>query len=1264
MSNTTPPADDRDDTDDRTVTDDQLDQLGLSAVPETLRNRDNQWVCWTTQTRTDANGDPYETKVPVKPWNAPNAPNAKPNDPDTWGDFAQAVEYHADPTTDTAGIGFMFADNGVIAGADLDDVTHPDVDAIEPWAEDVIDRLDSYTERSPSGTGYHILFLGTLPDGKSKSGVDREVDALADRLDDPDDPNMGPDIELYDSGRFFTVTGDHVEGTPTTLEQRNSVVDDVHADYVADDEDDDANGDVTEWTEPDVDVTLDDEQLIERATDAKNGDLFARLYRGDTSGYPSQSEADMAFAQLLAFWTQRDRQQMDRIFQNSGLMRPKWNEEHFADGSTYGEKTIERACRRADTVYDPSPNRQEEVEVPDPADPDPADGTDTDDGDGGGDGDGDGDPRAAEARAVAGEADDGDAPATAADGSGDGGGGGPPGDGDGGDGDDDDDDGIPKPGFEFSFTVRDGGYGRVETDESGEVTGFDRWTNFEIEVNSFLHVEDHEDDRKFDLTIHPSRAEAPFDVAVSPDAFADPRSFREKVACGFSTTFDGGREAVNRIKEFVSTQAAHMATGTPYMGRHGDEFVFPNGTLTADGWADDPDYIYVSRGEEGSGDSLGEMCELGPEMGADFDAHEAGRVAELLPQLHDPERFYPVLGWFYATPFRPFIYEWTGQFNFLSITGDTGSGKTRTTGLVNKAFGMGTTPLSVADTTSYSVMMTLASANAVPVWYDEWKPSDLSEHMVNDITASIRQTTTEGTPQRGNADGGVQSLTMKAPLAIGGEERVRGSAEERRGIFTTYPKGVTRADSEYRPVYEELNGDVDAAGRDLSEHALAYYTFALELSKADIKSLWSAAKNAVAKFCDRNGITELEDLEEQGLVTVRFGLMLHERFCNWLGTADNPVTEREITDTLHYLGTESAGGSNRQSHVDEYLKLMAEAAMNDYVERDTHYTFTYTDDDETPTALRFTPSIHAQVSKYVQDHDATADLLNRADDYRERFRDQLQGDGDTYVEAVGKQTWPMNIKCDGVEVEAAEQAIPGFDRAMFDADDITDDVRSSDPALNDATRVRDLDASQTYTTVTVTPVSVDRPDSDGIALTATVRDDTGVVDLVQWSGVPIDIEEGTEYHLRSVKVTTDADDALQLVAVDGATLAEPVDTTDTDTDTDEDDPDDDGEDGDGEAGTDDGEDGGGDGGDGGPAAASTPGTGDEPAAEPSVDPDEYDDVRADIARVVQAEAPIESGALIGKVSSQTDKAPAAVEDAIGRLREAGRLTELPDGRLV
>ena len=299
------------------------------AIPETLRERD-QWVCWREEER-----DGKPTKIPVTPG---AGGFASATESETWASFEAALDYteteHAD------GIGFVFTDDDPIVGVDLDDCRDPETDDVDDAALDIIERLDSYTEVSPSGTGYHVLITGALPEGRNRRGS----------------------VELYDTARFFTVTGDHVERTPTRVARRQDALTAIHREYVQDTERDTASEseqrDGTDARSPttdaaDVDVDLEDEDLLEKARNASNGEKFERLWNGNTVGYDSQSEADMALCCLLAFWTGGDRSQMEQLFRQSGLMREKWDEVHYADGSTYGEKTIERAIATTSEFYDP-----------------------------------------------------------------------------------------------------------------------------------------------------------------------------------------------------------------------------------------------------------------------------------------------------------------------------------------------------------------------------------------------------------------------------------------------------------------------------------------------------------------------------------------------------------------------------------------------------------------------------------------------------------------------------------------------------------------------------------------------------------------------------------------------------------------------------------------------------------------------------------------------------------------------------------------------
>ena len=300
-----------------------------SVIPDALVERE-QWVCWREE---DRDGKP--TKVPVVPTAGAFASTTGPN---TWTGFETAFEFL--DTGEADGVGFVFSEDDPIVGVDLDDCRDPETGDVDDDAQDIIARLDSYTEVSPSGTGYHVLLTGELPDGRNRRGS----------------------VELYDTARFFTVTGDHVERTPTRVARRQDALRAIHREYVQDTERDTASeseqrdgadNQLPPTGTADVDIDLEDEDLLEKARNASNGEKFERLWNGNTAGYDSQSEADMALCCLLAFWTGGDRTQMEQLFRQSGLMREKWDEVHYADGSTYGEKTMERAIATTSEFYDP-----------------------------------------------------------------------------------------------------------------------------------------------------------------------------------------------------------------------------------------------------------------------------------------------------------------------------------------------------------------------------------------------------------------------------------------------------------------------------------------------------------------------------------------------------------------------------------------------------------------------------------------------------------------------------------------------------------------------------------------------------------------------------------------------------------------------------------------------------------------------------------------------------------------------------------------------
>lgn len=117
---------------------------------------------------------------------------------------------------------------------DLDDVRDPETGEITEPARRIIERLDAFGEVSISGRGIHLFVRASLPPAMGKF-----IEPL-----DPEDPSLGQ-IELYDHGRFAALTGEHVEGTPFEVPERQEEIEAIIEEF--------HNGDDDPFREPEFD---------------------------------------------------------------------------------------------------------------------------------------------------------------------------------------------------------------------------------------------------------------------------------------------------------------------------------------------------------------------------------------------------------------------------------------------------------------------------------------------------------------------------------------------------------------------------------------------------------------------------------------------------------------------------------------------------------------------------------------------------------------------------------------------------------------------------------------------------------------------------------------------------------------------------------------------------------------------------------------------------------------------------------------------------
>lgn len=278
-----------------------------------------QWVCWRL---TPGQNGEKDRKVPFDP---KTCKPASTNKPATWSDYNTA--HAAQEKYGFTGLGFVFVKDCGIVGVDIDNCYDPESRAFNEVARAILAKQPTYAEFSPSGKGVHLFLKGSLPAGGCK--------------------NSSLGLELYDHVRYFTMTGNTLDRAPDTISADGGVIAWILNTYFQKPKPAKKKRAGVKPAEP-----LNDDELLQKAKGAKEGGAFTDLWEGRWQGkYESQSEADSALCCHLAFWSGKNREQMDRLFRRSALFRDKWDAKHHADGATYGEETLNNAIDITESTY-------------------------------------------------------------------------------------------------------------------------------------------------------------------------------------------------------------------------------------------------------------------------------------------------------------------------------------------------------------------------------------------------------------------------------------------------------------------------------------------------------------------------------------------------------------------------------------------------------------------------------------------------------------------------------------------------------------------------------------------------------------------------------------------------------------------------------------------------------------------------------------------------------------------------------------------------
>lgn len=273
-------------------------------IPEELKALPH-WVGWKFEARGAG------TKPAKVPLNPRTGGKAKANKPETWATFDEAMLFYKN--SGCAGLGFFFSKRDPNVGVDLDGCRNHETGEIDPWALEIVQRCDSYTEVSASGKGLHIVVKGKLPGGgKNQDG-----------------------IEMYDDVHYFAMTGCLLPGTNPAIEDRQDVVLELYASLQGKSSAQPKEKGVGEQVKksgmgswqvliPELEqaeLTPAGEEILRSLAAGQFGETYRQLYLGDyqAAGYESHSHADMAMFNLLCWHTGGNPGLMYAIFKETGL---------------------------------------------------------------------------------------------------------------------------------------------------------------------------------------------------------------------------------------------------------------------------------------------------------------------------------------------------------------------------------------------------------------------------------------------------------------------------------------------------------------------------------------------------------------------------------------------------------------------------------------------------------------------------------------------------------------------------------------------------------------------------------------------------------------------------------------------------------------------------------------------------------------------------------------------------------------------------------
>lgn len=279
-------------------------QINLQNIPEEIKQSGNFCI--------------HQNKIPL----------AKTNDKGTFKTFNQIIG----EIKEGQGLGIGIFDS--LCGIDIDHCIDNQGN-ISDTAKDIIQTIDSYCEKSPSGTGVHILF---------RCNNQEKIDSDSYYI-----KNSTKGVEIYQGNydnRYFTLTGDKIQGN-------FNVVDFSKVKQILNKYNKKQNKTIQSNNNNIIKIydTTEDEDFLKIGLqkDSKLQELWNSTPSGSGG---NESETDLTLLNKLAYWTNCNEYLMKKYFEQSPYYQAKDNQhkKKWEQRKDYAKNTIANAIKNTSST--------------------------------------------------------------------------------------------------------------------------------------------------------------------------------------------------------------------------------------------------------------------------------------------------------------------------------------------------------------------------------------------------------------------------------------------------------------------------------------------------------------------------------------------------------------------------------------------------------------------------------------------------------------------------------------------------------------------------------------------------------------------------------------------------------------------------------------------------------------------------------------------------------------------------------------------------